>query len=151
MLCTILYPKFQDIKILAYNDKQFRDAYENGPDTSKMKIQDLISVKESMLWRLANLIIQFRLCNCVEGPTPPTVNLTLGPKTNLSNYNTLPILMELLLFSEFTLSFMYGVVRPKLYPSYQPTCIISLPLFLYKSEMKWTLTFRDCIECDAEP
>ena len=42
---------FQDIRILVQNDKQFKEAYDNGADTARMSIKDLVSSKESMLWR----------------------------------------------------------------------------------------------------
>jgi len=42
---------FQDIKILVHNDKQFKETWQKGPETAKIDAKDLVSSKESMLWR----------------------------------------------------------------------------------------------------
>ena len=57
---------FQDIRILVQNDKQFKEAYDNGADTARMSIKDLVSSKESMLWRYKSTNTN---CNLIFGNT----------------------------------------------------------------------------------
>jgi hypothetical protein len=36
---------------LVHNNKQFKEAYENRPELSRLKLKELVNAKESMLWR----------------------------------------------------------------------------------------------------